>query len=210
MTPAWHEARSVVPLRDDEVQLWLVPHACASAWRDALLSAALRCPPSELRHARAAHGRPYVDAEAAPRYNLAHTRERALIALALDADVGVDLEAPRTVARRDALLARSFTPRERAAIAAAPDPERLLLHAWAGKEALVKAIGRGIAYGLSRVELALDARAVRGLAALAGPAAGAGPWTVGSFELDEGYLGALAWHGAARRVRGFRAGAPPE
>lgn len=209
MTPAWHEAGGVVPLHRDEVQLWLVPHASAVAWRDALLSCALGCPPSELRHARAAHGRPYVEAEAAPRYNLAHTRERALIALALGADVGVDLEAPRAVARREALLARSFTPRERAAIAASPDPERLLLHAWAGKEALVKAIGRGIAYGLAKVELALDAHAVRGLATLAGPAADAGPWTVGSFELDEGYLGALAWHGAPRRVRAFRAGAAP-
>ena len=209
MTPAWRDARKIVPLREDEVQLWLVPHGSAAAWRDALLAAALGCAPGSVRYARGAHGRPYVEDDDAPRYNLAHTRDRALIALARGADVGVDLEAPRRVARRAALLARFFTPNERAAIDAAPDPERLLLHAWAGKEALVKAIGRGIAYGLAHVELALDAHAVRGLDALEGAASGTGPWTVGSFELDAGYLGALAWHGAARPLRAFRAEAAP-
>ncbi|HET9485677.1 MAG TPA: hypothetical protein VFO79_17065, partial [Xanthomonadales bacterium] len=59
------------------------------------------------------------------------------------------------------------------------------------------------------VELELDAARVRGLAALDGPAAGSGPWTVGSFELPDGYLGALAHRGAARAVRAFRASGAP-
>jgi 4'-phosphopantetheinyl transferase len=190
-------------LEPAEVQLHLVPRTAAARWRDRLLASALECAPADLRYAREEHGRPYLDAADAPAFNLAHSDAYALLALARGTEVGVDLEAPRTVARREQLLARFFVDGERAAIAAAHDPERLLLHAWAGKEAVVKAIGRGIAYGLARVELALDEHGVAGLRALDGPAGARGPWQVGSFELPDRYLGALAWRGAPRPVRAF-------
>ena len=198
------DAEAPPALAAHEVQLHLVPRADANRWRDRLLACAVDCPPHALRYAREAHGRPYLDTSDAPAYNLAHSDAWALLALARDTTVGVDLEAPRTVARRAQLLARFFRASEREAIAAAHDPERMLLHAWAGKEAVVKAIGRGIAYGLERVELALDAEGVCGVRALQGPAAALGPWTVGSFDLPAGYLGALAWRGAPRPVRAFR------
>ena len=194
------------PLGGDEIQLHLVPREDAHAWRDALLAAALAQPASTLKHARGAHGRPYLEASDAPHYNLSHTRDAALVAIAHGAAVGVDLEAPRAVARREALLARFFVAHERDAIAASDDPGRLLLHAWAGKEAMVKAIGRGIAYGLARVELAFAHERVAGLAALDGPASDAGPWSVCSFEVPGGRLGAVAWHGGTRRLRAFRRG----
>ena len=193
------------PLGADEIQLHFVPRADAHAWRDALLGAALARPAATLKHARGAHGRPYlVEASDAPHYNLAHTRDAALVAIAHGAAVGVDLEAPRAVARREALLARFFVARERDAIAASSDPERLLLHAWAGKEAVVKAIGRGIAYGLARIELRFAHERVAGIAAIEGPARDAGPWSVCSFEVPGGRLGAVAWHGEARPLRAFR------
>ncbi|HET9482379.1 MAG TPA: 4'-phosphopantetheinyl transferase superfamily protein, partial [Xanthomonadales bacterium] len=155
MEPRWRalDPGALPRLADDEVQLHLVPIAFANPWRDALLAHALACAPAALRYSREAHGRPYLEAGGAPAFNLAHTDDWALFALAHGTPVGVDLEAPRAVARREALLARFFRESERRAIAAGADPERLLLHAWAGKEAMVKAIGRGIAYGLARVEL---------------------------------------------------------
>ncbi len=198
-------ARDAPPpaLARDEIQIHLVARDAAYAWRDTLLAAATGAAPSDLRHARGRHGRPYLDAPDAPGFSLAHTDAHALVALAQGTTLGVDLEAPRTVLRRDALLVRFFRAEEREAIAAAPDPDRLLLHAWAGKEALVKAIGRGIAYGLARVGLALDGAAVTGLATLEGPAATLAPWTVASFDLPGRYLGAIAWRGGARPVRAF-------
>ncbi|HVF35819.1 MAG TPA: 4'-phosphopantetheinyl transferase superfamily protein [Candidatus Saccharimonadia bacterium] len=201
------DAAALPTLRDDEIQLHLVPRADANGWRDALVAAALARPAASLEYRREAHGRPYVvDAGDAPAYNLAHTGRHALLALARGTAVGVDLEAPRRVARRAALLARVFCPSERAAIAAAPEPGRLLLHAWAGKEAVVKAIGRGIAYGLARIELELDAAGVRGVRTLEGPAAAFMPWSVVSFDVPGDHLGALAWHGGPRSVRAWCTG----
>lgn len=206
MRLAWEALRParLPALRDDEIHLVVVPRGDANAWRDALLAHALARPAGALEFRRGAHGRPYVaGADESPAYNVAHTARHALLAFARGTAVGVDLEAPRVVARREALLARFFREGERGAIASAPDPARLLLHAWAGKEALVKAIGRGIAYGLARIELELDDAGVRGLRALEGPAAAAMPWSVASFDMPDDYLGALAWRGGPRTIRAY-------
>lgn len=181
-----------------EIQLWRLDAVAAHASRDRILAAALGGTGSALPIRTDAFGKPDL-LHAGIGFNLAHSGAVALLALAAGLALGVDVEQRRRIRRRQALLARCFGPAERDAIAAANDPEAALLRCWAAKEAVVKAIGRGIAYGLTAIELALDADGWPRLARLDGPAA-APDWQLTAFEPAPEHVAALAWRGGSRHL----------
>lgn len=113
----------------------------------ALLADALGVMPEAVAPVAGPHGKPAVPGI---HYNLSHTRGIALVALSRDAEVGVDVEAPRP-RRRDvvALAARWLPPAAADAVAAAP-PERaeaVFLRAWVRHEARLKCLGTGFGGG---------------------------------------------------------------
>ena len=91
-----------------------------------------------------------------------------------------------------------------ARIEAAPDSDAALLRHWAAKEAVVKAIGRGIAYGLHNIELAPADGDELVLARLEGPAGPHVRWRLAGVALGDGAYGALAWDGPVRRIECYR------
>ena len=158
--------------------------------------------------ARTGRGKPYAPALAGIDFNLSHARDHALIAVARGQSVGVDLE--RVDRKLDAhdLARRFFARREAEAVDALPEPERAIafLRLWTCKEAVLKALGAGISFGLDRVAFDLDAGgnplAIADVAAEAGEAE---HWQVSLLEPTTGFLGALAWHGAPRQIRTYLA-----
>ncbi len=101
------------------------------------------------------HGKPGCQ-EGSLQFNLSHTKGTIVIALALGCDVGVDVEGGRPLRQREALIREVFSPEEQSffeGLNEAMTQERFI-RGWTLKEAYVKAIGRGIAAGLSRVVLA--------------------------------------------------------
>ncbi len=99
----------------------------------------------ELRLAK--QGKPMLAAPSSPfRFNLSHSAERALVAVAWEREVGVDIEriAPRR--NLDALARRALDPAQAKAIAALPPGERLsAFHtAWTRREAIAKCLGTGL------------------------------------------------------------------
>jgi len=98
-----------------------------------LLGARLGCLPDELRIELGPHGKPEL-ASTLLCFNLAHSGELALVALADDCDVGIDVERP---GRSAAAVARTLSEGERAS----GDDH---LQIWCRKEALAKAIGGGL------------------------------------------------------------------
>ena len=116
--------------------------------------------------------------------------------------LGVDIEILRTRARAAELSNRFFAPDEAAWVRAIPDPvirSQRFLALWTAKEALLKAHGRGLAYGLDRVRFRIDAEAPRA-ECLAGDIAEGGEWRFQRIDGIEGYTGTLAWQGAARQL----------
>jgi 4'-phosphopantetheinyl transferase len=212
-------ARSAAPpaLNDGSVHLWLLAiehapdHRAVAAAAHALLGrllasyAGLDDPPVIARTGR---GKPYAPALAGIDFNLSHARDHALIAIARGQALGVDLE--RIDRKLDAhdLARRFFSTREAAALDAMPEAQRAtaFLRLWTCKEAVLKALGAGISFGLDRVAFDLDAggcpTAIAEIADEAGEAAG---WRVSLLEPTPGFLGALAWHGAPRQIRAFAA-----
>ncbi len=159
---------------------------------------------------RTAHGKPFFDPARDMDFNLSHSGDYALVALAQEQSIGVDLEHCGRQRSVLALAQRFFCAREFAALAALPEGRQPLafVRLWTCKEAVLKALGRGIAFGLHRLEFALDAFGTpTHLHAIADDGGDIADWHVVALQPSPGYLGALAWHGADRRVLGFRSSA---
>jgi len=159
------------------------------------LAAQLGVRPHDLGLWRDAHGRPHLGPGCAGfDANWSHSGERLLVALGEGVQLGADLEFLRPRPRAMVLARRFFAPAETRALQALPDAvrEQAFVRLWCAKEAVLKAHGRGIAFGLHRLEFAWDGDGWRMRAC--DPALGTpGDWTLHAFTPVPGYLATLAW-----------------
>jgi len=100
-------------------------------------------------------------------FNISHSGDLILVAISAERDVGVDVERRRPVERVEALVARWFTPAERADLArltaSGLEQSDAFLQVWSIKEARLKALGVGISGApTARVE-SLDVVSLRSL-----------------------------------------------
>jgi 4'-phosphopantetheinyl transferase len=201
------------PLPGGEVHLWLWDHeiaagSAANRRLKALLAAYLDGDPEDLPLQRSPHGKPFLEGVANLHFNLSHSGTCTAIAVSREVEPGVDVEQPRRQRALLPLARRYFAPSEVEVLEALPEASRndAFYSLWTCKEAVLKAQGRGIAFGLHR--LSFDLRDSDGhvldLAQIdveAGPAA---RWQLCRFAPAQSGFGALAWRGAALPVRGFR------
>jgi 4'-phosphopantetheinyl transferase len=185
---------------DASVHLWLLRGGRDDPRLRLLVARYAGLDPDGLAPALGAHGKPFLEGHAL-RYNVSHSGEWSALALAHGTELGVDLEHGRRVRRRTALLERSFTDAERSRLDGGGDAA--LLRYWAAKEALVKAIGRGIAYGLKQIEIGESADGSLHVARLGGPAAPAARWRIAGFDPGEDGFGVLAYEGPERPLAFF-------
>jgi len=114
--------------------------------------------PSSLRFRYGAFGKPSLieTHEDVPlSFNVSHSDELALIAVARGRDVGVDVEGVRAIANADGIAERYFCAPEREALRSSQDESKttLFLTYWTRKEALLKATGDGLSVPLDRVDV---------------------------------------------------------
>ncbi|MGH7193877.1 MAG: 4'-phosphopantetheinyl transferase family protein, partial [Candidatus Saccharimonadales bacterium] len=108
---------------------------------------------ADLRFAYGPQGKPSLAAPDAEIYfNLSHSGELALVAVG-QTPLGVDLERWREVADADLVARRFFTPNEVAIQRAALDGNRLFLQHWTRKEAIIKAVGKGLSMPLDTFDV---------------------------------------------------------
>lgn len=91
-------------------------------------------------------------------FNLAHSGPHALIAIASEARVGVDIEQVREFPDMDDVAKTVFSPTELRRWRALPDSERTdrFYRLWTRKEAFLKGIGEGIAHRLQEIEISFE------------------------------------------------------
>lgn len=204
-----------MPALGDEVHVW---HLAGAGARAAEVAQSARAALSTLLCAyagldcapaieRGAQGKPFAPDLPDLHFNLSHAGSDVLLAFGRGDPLGVDLERVDRRVAVDAIARRHFAPAEAAGLAAlAPLRRRAaFLDLWTHKEAVLKALGEGLSYGLQRVAFDMDADG--GVGALRGPlarGAARGGWQLHRLAPAQGLVGALAWRGAARRVRGFR------
>jgi 4'-phosphopantetheinyl transferase len=174
-----------------------------------ILASYLEADPTAVRFSIDEGGKPRLDAawNATPlSFNLSHSRGRALVAVTLGREVGVDLERLRRDLPIDRLASRFFSPREIAALRSTPDELRpaAFFACWTRKEAFVKATGAGIfRQPLQSFAVSVDPGPGPVPLVIPGHDAEAGRWALESIAAPPGYAAALAVEGPFR-VRRFR------
>jgi 4'-phosphopantetheinyl transferase len=128
-----------------------------------------------LDFAVSANGKPFLPGSPQIKFNLAHSREMALVAVTLEVEVGVDVEWIRPMPDYRDIAERFFPPGEAVHVADEAD----FFRRWTRLEAVVKAYGTGI-YGLAEVP--------------------SGEWTIEELAAAPGYAAAVAAPRAGMRV----------
>ena len=161
----------------------------------ALLGRYLGEDPATLR--LAGDGKPRLEPPSPLRFNLSHSGDVALLAVATEREVGVDVEEVHRDRDVEALARRMLLGSERAAVLEADDRELAFYRHWVAKEAFVKATGRGIK-SLRSFELSLDGPGGPRLLHVGGDTAEARRWSLHMLDVADPYVAALVVEGEAR------------
>lgn len=172
--------------------------------------------PAALRFGYAVHGKPYLTAGPGLCFNLSHAEDMAMIAVAWQREIGIDIEATTRDVDIPGVARKVLSPDEIARLTAlsAADQRKAFIRLWTRKEAYIKARGDGFGYptrsfSVSQLPddhdaLLADERAALAhldwrvtdigapdgfCAALAAPGR---DWSVSRFDVDPNQLGSLA------------------
>jgi 4'-phosphopantetheinyl transferase len=165
------------------------------------------CAPRELAFADAPGGKPFVSAPSAScplSFSASRSGNLILIAVAEGLEIGVDVER---LHGRDvwAPIVRSMLAETEASALlqlAEPTASRAFVSLWTRREALLKALGWGLRFGLDAVSVGFSPSS--GQAPLVETAvADERSWSVRNVAVQPGYAAALACEGDMRRVRSF-------
>lgn len=169
--------------RRDDGDRYLAAHGALRL----LLASYLTCDPLGIRFAVTENGKPFLEDERL-QFNLSHSGDLALIAVAWSRQVGVDVEQLRAMPDLKSVAARVCTPGELQSLAglAEPQRERAFFAMWTRKEALAKATGEGIG------AIVRDARHAPGEAQ--------DRWTVADVPDLPGFVAAVAAEGVGWHV----------
>lgn len=130
-----------------------------------LLGSFLDAAAADIKFVSGAHGKPQLADQFLSediRFNLAHSEEMAVFAIAFGSDVGVDVEHIRPNVRYREIARRMFAPGESAQLDALNDEEAMaaFYRCWTRKEAYVKATGAGLTLALDSFEVPVTSKAV--------------------------------------------------
>ena len=120
-----------------------------------ILAGYLGSAPQEVELAQGPFGKPLLGgrAQGSVEFNLTHSGNYALLAIARGAELGIDLEQIHEVSHAQEIAERYFSPAERAELAATPKTHPTpFLRIWTRKEALAKARGTGLSQGFEALD----------------------------------------------------------
>lgn len=168
-----------------------------------LLGRYLQTPPQEIGFRYSAQGKPALASGADLHFNVAHSHEVALYALARDRPVGIDVERCRPLDDAEGIARRFFSPREVRGFLAAGPQERIarFFQIWTRKEAIVKALGEGLSHPLHTFDVLLDDGRAVPLVSLPGDETATSQWRLLDLAPHPDYAGALAAAGDGWQVR---------
>jgi 4'-phosphopantetheinyl transferase len=152
------------------------------------------------------NGKPYLAHHPQLRFNLSHSGCRALVAIARNREVGVDIEQMRIERPTLDIAERFFAPAEVRELMATPEDRcaQAFFACWSRKEAYIKARGEGLRIPLDSFEVSL------GDEGTLLKAEDRDRWTLCSLQAPEGYAAAVMAEGSGWRIKRWEWQAPPE
>jgi 4'-phosphopantetheinyl transferase len=114
----------------------------------------LAVPPSKVAFTYGAHGKPALADHRHLRFNLSHTADVALIAVARDMELGVDVESLTMLVEPESIAQRFMSEHEQRLLDSVPLEQRsaAILTTWVRKEAVAKGRGDGLGVDLATIE----------------------------------------------------------
>ncbi|RDS81502.1 4'-phosphopantetheinyl transferase family protein [Dyella psychrodurans] len=203
-TTLGHDIASIAAgLGNESIHVWQLAYRRALLREPlrALLGVYLGLPVDAVAFVDDEHGRPELVSpwNQLLQFNWSHSVDRALIAVARDVRPGIDIERIRPRPRAMALAERFFHGSETAALSMLEEKRRehAFLELWTGKEAVLKALGRGLAFGLDRLHV--NATPPGELLWLDGD--DASQWQLHRLDVGADYAAGVAWRGPPRAIQ---------
>jgi len=169
-----------------------------------LLGRYLDLAPQDLRFETAAAGKPHLTSgQRRLQFNLAHSGEYVLIAIAEGRTVGIDVEEIRDDFDAGELAAHFFSPGEQRDLETLTGRTRIeaFFECWTRKEAYVKARGEGLSLPLEQFDVSLRPGEPARLIATRPDPAEARRWQLSGLDVADGYKAALAVEGQGWTLR---------
>jgi 4'-phosphopantetheinyl transferase len=157
-----------------------------------------------VRFSNSAHGKPRIDEPGIDvRFNVSQSAGRALLAVALGREIGVDLEEERPIEVLE-LAQRYFSPREYAAVArlSSEQHEPAFFRCFSRKESFVKALGFGLSLPLQDFEVGIGPSPTTQVSGRA-DAGSLSTWTTVSLNAGDRFAAALTAEGCGWWVEGL-------
>lgn len=177
----------------------------------ALLTGYVGEPAGQIALAAGAYGKPCAPAWPRLRFNLSHAGDRAVYAVALDREVGVDIEELRPELAGRAIAAQFFSAHELRELDRLPSAAWAegFFTCWTRKEAYIKARGLGLSLDLAQFDVSLAPGEAAALLATRDNPAEAGRWSLHALDAGPGYIAALAAEGSISELRYLRLAQTP-
>jgi len=161
-----------------------------------ILAAYVGKPAEAIRFRYGPQGKPYLPDGDNRRlqFNLSHSEHCAVYAIALDCEVGVDVEHIEKLPDMDSVARRFFSQAEVADLQSVP-PElhaQAFYNCWTRKEAYIKAVGSGLSLPLDQFRVSLLPGQPAALLSFEDDTDSASRWSIQDLRLWDGFVGALA------------------
>lgn len=165
-----------------------------------LLGHYLRFSPAALCFRYGPYGKPELAVPAvlpAVHFNVSHSGELILLAVASGRRIGIDVEYVRNLPDASDLAMRFFSPRERAAFARLPpDLQQAAFFAcWTRKESFIKAIGEGLSHPLDAFDVPVEPETPPRLFQTRSDPGAAARWRMCEVDPGPGYAATLTVEG---------------
>jgi 4'-phosphopantetheinyl transferase len=162
-----------------------VDYVCNHRFVRNVLAAYLNILPSEIKFNVTPLGKPYIE-NSNLFFNVSHSKNKALLAISIDAEVGVDIEYMKDLQDAITFSNYSFSDEEKAMIFKDEEINKdVLFTFWTFKEAYIKATGTGLSVDISIINLSdFYANEVHKF--------GNETWTLKRLQTKEGFKAAFA------------------
>jgi 4'-phosphopantetheinyl transferase len=178
-----------------------------------ILAGYLALTPAAVDFRYGAQGKPFIlgaEDEGPPlQFNLSHSEDVALLGIAREAAIGVDIEAARAMNDAVDIARDNFSRPEFEVWQSLPDALKCdgFFACWSRKEAIVKAMGGGLSIPLDSFQVSLDPRTPARLHSIDAEPDAPQRWTLWGEPVMPGFWGAVAAKAPGLTIRRLSAAA---
>ncbi len=161
-----------------------------------ILGGYLSMDPGKIAFTTRPDGKLYIPPELNPaliKFNVSHSHDLAVYAIAVEQEIGIDVEYIRAIAGLDSLVNNVLSKHEQKDFRTIPEHDKLetFFKYWAHKEAYLKTTGEGLAHDMRRIEFLQDSYGDLRLVHVDGKDIDPSRWFVSKLMTREEYICAL-------------------